>query len=235
MAREYFHAYHSYLEAMAALNDAECGRLFKACLIYSKTGEAPELRGNERFVFHGLKSQIDRDAKVYMQKCEKNRENALQRYTPACDGMRAPAKPAKEKEGEKEKHSPLYPPMAGESPDACCGAEAGAGGGTFSPGMQAALRRWMAYKSERRQAYKGQGKKALMEKAKQEAEQHGDAAVIAVIDESIANGYAGITWDRLERQAKANPALNYPQRKYTEADFKRMGFVPFGDDEEGEG
>lgn len=56
MAREFFCAYHSILEAMEPLNDAECGRLFRACLNYSMTGAPQELCGNERFVFcHCLK------------------------------------------------------------------------------------------------------------------------------------------------------------------------------------
>ena len=76
MAREFFNAYHSYLEAIEPLNDAERGRLFTACLSYSMTGEAPELRGNERFVFAGMKSQIDRDSKQYESRCETNRKNA---------------------------------------------------------------------------------------------------------------------------------------------------------------
>ena len=63
MAREFFCAYHSILEAMEPLNDAECGRLFRACLNYSMTGAPQELCGNERFVFPGLKAQIDRDIK----------------------------------------------------------------------------------------------------------------------------------------------------------------------------
>ena len=75
MAREYFNAYHSYIEVLEPLNDAERGRLFTACLIYSMTGEAQELRGNERFAFHYMKSQIDRDVKKYNAKCEQNRKN----------------------------------------------------------------------------------------------------------------------------------------------------------------
>lgn len=75
MAREYFNAYHSYIEVMEPLNDAERGRLFTACLIYSMTGEVQELRGNERFAFHYMKSQIDRDVKKYNAKCEQNRKN----------------------------------------------------------------------------------------------------------------------------------------------------------------
>lgn len=51
MAREYFCAYHSYIEAMEQLNDTEKGRLFTACLIYSKTGEAPRLSGTSALCF----------------------------------------------------------------------------------------------------------------------------------------------------------------------------------------
>ena len=75
MAREYFNAYHSYLEAMEQLSDDECGRLFRACLKYSKTADIPKLSGNERFVFSFIKSQMDRDIERYVQKCEKNRAN----------------------------------------------------------------------------------------------------------------------------------------------------------------
>lgn len=77
MAREYFPAYHSYLESMSELTDAERGRLFTACLIYSKTGEAPQLSGNERFVFPSFKAQIDRDNKTYQELCNRNRKNGL--------------------------------------------------------------------------------------------------------------------------------------------------------------
>jgi len=75
MAREYFPAYHSYLESMSELTDAERGRLFAACLIYSKTGKAPQLSGNERFVFPSFKAQIDRDNKTYQDLCNRNRKN----------------------------------------------------------------------------------------------------------------------------------------------------------------
>ena len=104
MAIEYFCCYHSYLEAMEQLNDAERGRLFTACLTYSKTGEAPELRGNERFVFPAFRSQIDRDNANYEEKCRKQSENARKRWdATACNGMPTDAKHAKTKEKEKEK------------------------------------------------------------------------------------------------------------------------------------
>lgn len=104
MGREYFCAYHSYLKSIEPLNDAERGRLFTACLEYSKTGEAPELRGNERFIFPTIRSQIDRDAEKYRLNCKKQSENARMRWhAVACGGMPNDAKHANEKEKAKEK------------------------------------------------------------------------------------------------------------------------------------
>ena len=103
MSREYFAAYHSYIKSVEPLSDAARGRLFLACLNYSMTGTEPELRGNERFVWPAMREQIERDKRNYDERCAANRENALHRYANACDGMRTPAKPAKEKEKEKAK------------------------------------------------------------------------------------------------------------------------------------
>lgn len=120
MAVEYFCAYHSYLDALEPLTDAERGRLFVACLKYSKSGEVGHLSGNERFVFPVFRGQIDRDNAKYANKCKKQSDNANKRWDKddandamACDGM--PNMPphenyandakekAKEKENEKEK------------------------------------------------------------------------------------------------------------------------------------
>ena len=75
MALESFNAYHSYLTAIEPLNDAERGRLFTALLTYSSTGEVPDLRGNERFVFPQMKWQIDRDKGNYNDFCARQSEN----------------------------------------------------------------------------------------------------------------------------------------------------------------
>lgn len=75
MAKEYFKAFHSYLESIEPLNDAERGRLFTALLEYSKTGATEKLSGNERYVFPTLKANIDRETEAYAEKAQKNREN----------------------------------------------------------------------------------------------------------------------------------------------------------------
>ena len=107
MAIEYFCAYHSYLDSMEELNDTERGRLFTACLIYSKTGEAPQLRGNERFVFPTLKAQIDRDKATYDSRCKKNSDNIRKRWnTDVYDGEQPCTNDTKTKEKAKDNYIP---------------------------------------------------------------------------------------------------------------------------------
>lgn len=60
MARNYAALPYDYLEEMEALNDAEFGRLTRALLAYSMTGEQIALCGNERFFAKRVMSQEDR-------------------------------------------------------------------------------------------------------------------------------------------------------------------------------
>lgn len=60
MARNYVALPYEYLEELDALNDAEFGRLTRALLKYSMTGEPIALCGNERFYAKRLMKQEDR-------------------------------------------------------------------------------------------------------------------------------------------------------------------------------
>ena len=80
MALNGFTIYHSYLKAMEPYSDAACGRLLRACIQYSMTGDLPDLKGNERFLFPIWKAQIDQDKAKYVSRCEKNRENIKTRW-----------------------------------------------------------------------------------------------------------------------------------------------------------
>lgn len=73
------------MESMEQLSDAERGRLFMACLFYSKTGEAPQLSGNERFVFPTMRSQIDRDKQNYEKFITQQTENGKKGGRPRKD------------------------------------------------------------------------------------------------------------------------------------------------------
>ena len=108
MAREYFCAYHSYLKSMKQLSDAEVGRLFRAMLKYSETGELDALYGNERFVADTIVAQIDRDKQQYAKKCAVNRENGSKGSLAnaperGANGTERPQTPPNKKEKKKEK------------------------------------------------------------------------------------------------------------------------------------
>lgn len=141
MALESFNAYHSYLKAIEPLNDAERGRLFTACLEYSMTGEAPELKGNERFVFPSMAAQIDRDKEKYTARCRKNSENVSKRWnTVVYDGKsRIPNDTKHTKDKDKDKYKGNIYPLSpnGDNPPA---------GGTKKPknAAKAAIEAWTA-------------------------------------------------------------------------------------------
>mgnify|MGYP007111661578 CR=1 FL=1 len=52
-------------------------------LRYASTGEDPELKGNERFIWPTIRTQIDRDIANYASKCQTNRENGKKGGRPA--------------------------------------------------------------------------------------------------------------------------------------------------------
>ena len=202
MARDYICLYHSYLDAIQALGDAERGRLLTAMLEYSITGAAPQLGGNERYIFPLIKAQIDRDRDRYNSKCAQNAEsarkrtqaNASERYQTQANGSEGSQDKGKGKgkgkgEGKDEGKDKDDSPDGENAPELeNCG---------FSPALRAAVEDWLAYKRERREAYKPTGLKALLTQISSAASAHGDAAVIGVIRQSMSSGYKGITFDRL--------------------------------------
>lgn len=67
MARNYAALPFDYLKEMEALNDAEFGRLTRALLVYSMTGEKIALCGNERFYANRVMAQEDRFKASYAE------------------------------------------------------------------------------------------------------------------------------------------------------------------------
>ena len=65
MAREYFCAYHSMLNQFKGLSDAEFGRLIRAALQYSASGQAPALGGREAILWPSIEWQVDEQVRAY--------------------------------------------------------------------------------------------------------------------------------------------------------------------------
>ena len=59
--RDFFLICCNFADLLKELSDSEKGRLFTACMEYVENGKLTELRGNERFVFSGIKASIDRE------------------------------------------------------------------------------------------------------------------------------------------------------------------------------
>lgn len=72
---EYFCCFHSYLRKTSNLSDGEVGRLFRALMKYSATGEREELDGRAGTAFDFIADDIDAAKEKYAQKCRTNKQN----------------------------------------------------------------------------------------------------------------------------------------------------------------
>lgn len=52
-----------FVRSIEPLDDAERGRLFSAMLAYAKSGQVPELPGNERFIWPTASLYVDRSTR----------------------------------------------------------------------------------------------------------------------------------------------------------------------------
>ena len=67
----------------------------------------------------------------------------------------------------------------------------------LEPELREAVRAWLSYKTERRQAYKPTGLQALITRVRRKAAAYSPEAVTETIYDSMANGYQGIMWQWL--------------------------------------
>lgn len=77
---KYLKIFCDFVEDLKELSDPECGRLFRAMLEYASTGEVPDLKGNERFIWCTAKKQIDNQRESYENICQTNKRIATERY-----------------------------------------------------------------------------------------------------------------------------------------------------------
>lgn len=122
MAMEYFCCFHSYLRKTSNLSDGEVGRLFRALMKYSATGEREELDGRAGTAFDFMADDIDAAKEKYAQKCRTNKQNREKGTSTTVDDRARPSTNNNEthqtknkKQKEKEKISPngdINPPLS---------------------------------------------------------------------------------------------------------------------------
>ena len=134
----YIKLFFDDLDAIELLGDAERGRLFTALLEYGKTGEAPQLNGNERFIFPMMRARLDRDMDAYHDEIEARRNagrkggeakanNAKQILAMLSNAKQSQAvlsKRSKDEDKDKDKdedkdviYTPVSPAHARENPE----------------------------------------------------------------------------------------------------------------------
>lgn len=103
MAMEYFCCFHSYRKRTRNLSDSELGRLFRALMLYSETGEKTQLNGREETAFDFIADDIDAAKDRYSHKCQTNRENRAKGTSTTVDDRARPSTNSDESHKEKEK------------------------------------------------------------------------------------------------------------------------------------
>ena len=85
------------------------------------------------------------------------------------------------------------------------------------------LEEWFNYKKQRKDKYTEIGLKSLLKKVDTNIEKYGYQKIIKLIDESMANNYQGIIWEKLEKQnTKRQMANKYQTREEVDGVYARF-------------
>ena len=221
MALEYFPFYHSYKKKTEKLTDQELGRLVRALVTYSETGEEQELTGRESIAFDFIAVDIKNAQEAYEEKCSRNKanrngsstaDNDRQRPSTTDDDLDQNKTKTKTKTKEETKDKPKditevsSPPTPSPAKPATAAALAEEATQGWSQELRQAVMDWLTYKKQKRQSYQEVGLKSLLTQIRKAADEHGDAAVVETIRNSMASGYVGITLDKLSGQKPRSPA-----------------------------
>lgn len=114
MGLEYFCCYNDYLTKTRNLSDSELGRLFRALMTYSATGEKAQLNGREEMAFDFISIDIDTAKERYNAKCVKLKANGEAANATKCHQMPPNAPQEKRK---KKNNNPLTPLQGEEGVD----------------------------------------------------------------------------------------------------------------------
>jgi predicted phage replisome organizer len=77
--------------------------------------------------------------------------------------------------------------------------------------LEEKLVEWFTYKTERKDSYQEQGMKSLLRRIENSKIEYGEQAVCDLIDESMANGWKGIIFDRLSQKQSQRRAYEAPR------------------------
>lgn len=184
MGLEYWPCYHSYRKKCEKLSDQELGRLFRALMTFSETGEATDLAGRESIAFDFIADDIARAQEAYDAKCQTNRENgakATERNRTVPNGTDRPRTVPKDKDKTKSKDET----KSEERKDTTL-----TGGAEKTP-LDAALDDFAEFRQKIRKPLTDKARALTLDELEKLAP--GDEATqIAILNQSIQRGWQGV-------------------------------------------
>lgn len=193
----------SWLKAMEALTDAECGRLTRGALQYALSGVAPKLNGNERMIWPVVQEDLDRQRNAFDRQSETNKRNVTNRnesyqiVTNRNESLKRestpPTPPGKETPVPLKKTSPK-----GESKES-----------SLSPALEQALKDFRDMRNRMRKPMTQLAVDLLVQKLEKLAPGDTDKQV-AMLMQSIENGWTGV----YELKQEQKPRMSARQQDY---------------------
>lgn len=211
--------YYNYDEVLQDLSDEKLGLLVRAIVAYGRDGTEIEMDGETRIAFRFIARDLDRDTEKYEERCERNFKNGAKGGRPKKEKESGfdenPQKP-KEPTGFCENpekpiinknininkkininNTPLNPPKGNEGAEKTDDILAGY---QFTEQMESAVREWLQYKAERREGYKPTGLRNFLSQVQNKCKAYPESVIINEMRTSMANGWRGIIWERLEEK-----------------------------------
>lgn len=221
--RESFIFYKTFYDCIKNLPQKSQNKIYSSVCEYVFFGKIIELNGLENGIFSMIKAQLDannrrcsngknggrprknaisetddkkpmvlkNDVKIKTNGFENNTENKNQRLSKD-DVQKKPNENVNdnvnenvnvEKESKKEKEIAIIDSMIDSY--------------NISEPLLEKVKEWLDYKKQRKESYIERGLKSLLTQISKQAKEHGDIAVMDIIDFSMANGYKGILWDKI--------------------------------------
>ena len=213
--KDSFLLYTEIVEQVDLLTDEQAGKFIKAVLHYKAGTELPQMDGVTAMVFAFVRQKLDRDAKKYDEVCEKHRQAGAKGGRPkkangSEENQEKPngflkTKNNQEKHDNEHEHDNEH----GNNKTIMRTRAQGVTASQmvidhgFSEPVQGKVLDWIRYKTEKRQGYKETGLKSLITVIQRQIDLYGEDAVIRCIEDSMAAGWQGIAWQRIENKPKS--------------------------------
>jgi hypothetical protein len=161
------------------LSDEQAGILIKHIFSYV-CDEDPKADFITELAFEPIKSTFKRDLKKFEERAARSRENGAK-------GGRPPKKESKTQKTQQDKKEPVKPRKKAFDLELCIS--------ELTEKQKELIRKWVNFRKDLKKPVKtNQAVNSLINKIKE----HGDTKSEAVINNSIANEWQGLFWDRYQ-------------------------------------